>query len=144
METVETQTDEQLLAAWQNAACRRSINLLLDRHVPMVNGMITRFGIDQNDTDDLTQDILVSDCGWKFWQTQSPLVCRSISPNHGYRVINFHRGLSYSPDGLRESCECAKRRSLCRICSGYLAASRVRLREGGINPIGRPWRIQFG
>ena len=59
METVETQTDEQLLAAWQNAACRRSINLLLDWHVPMVNGMITRFGIDQNDTDDLTQEIMV-------------------------------------------------------------------------------------
>lgn len=59
MESVETQTDEQLLAAWQNHACRSSVNLLLDRHVPQVRGMMARLGVNQNDSDDLTQEIMV-------------------------------------------------------------------------------------
>ena len=59
MESVDTQTDEQLLAAWQNDACRGSVNLLLDRHVPQVRGMVARIGVSPNDVDDLTQEIIV-------------------------------------------------------------------------------------
>ena len=59
MESVEPQTDEQLLAAWQNDACFGSVNMLLDRHTPRVRGMMARLGVNQNDTDDLTQEIMV-------------------------------------------------------------------------------------
>lgn len=59
MSALETQTDEQLIAAWKSTRCPTSVNELMDRHLPPIRGLVCRLGAPANDVEDLTQEIFV-------------------------------------------------------------------------------------